>query len=120
MEERGAIGLLAAFHRGKIRFDRSGYFGLLSRDQQEVIYLLAGVLRVADGLDGLHRSRVRSFQCEVADDKVICRVLASSDCSEEVSMAKEKAELLEQALGRPMQFIQDSDEQPVPDAPDAG
>jgi CHAD domain-containing protein len=116
VEERGAIGLLAVSHRGKSRFDRSGYFGLLSRDQQEVIYLLAGVLRVADGLDGLHRSRVRSLRCEVADDKVICRVLASSDCSDEVSMAKEKAEVLEQALGRPMQFVQDSYEQPVPDA----
>ena len=116
----GQSASLQLSHRGKSRFDRSGYFGLLSRDQQEVIYLLAGVLRVADGLDGLHRSRVRSLRCEVADDKVICRVLASSDCSDEVSMAKEKAEVLEQALGRPMQFIQDSDEQPVPDAPDAG
>lgn len=120
VEERGVIGLLAASHRGTIKFDRSGYFGLLSRDQQEVISLLAGVLRVADGLDGLHRSRVRSFQCEVADDKVICRVLASSDCSEEVSIAKEKAEVLEQALGRPMQFVQERYEKPVPEISVAG
>lgn len=120
VEERGVIGLLAASHRGKVRFDQSGYFRLLSRDQQETISLLAGVLRVADGLDGLHRSRVRSFQCEVADDKVICRVLASSDCSDEISMAKEKAEVLEQGLGRQMHFVQDSSEQPVPDISVAG
>jgi len=120
VEERGAIGLLAASHRGKVRFDRSGYFELLSRDQQEVLSLLVGILRVADGLDGLHRSRVRSLQCEVADDSVICSVLASSDCSDEFSLAKEKAEVLEQALGRPLHFVQDRREQPVPETSVAG
>ena len=116
VEERGTIGLLAVSHRGKSRFERSGYFGILLQEQQEIIRILAGILRVADGLDGLHRSRVISLRCDVADDKVICTVSASSECSEEVSIAKKKAEVLEQALGRPMQFVQDSSEQPVPGA----
>jgi CHAD domain-containing protein len=107
MEERGIIGLLAYSHRGKSRFEKSGYFGLLPPEQQEIIRLLAGILRVADGLDRLHRTRVRSLQCNVAPDTVICTILASSDCSEEISIAKEKAAILEQALGKKLQFIQE-------------
>ena len=98
MEERGIIGLLAVSHRGKSRFERSGYFGILFQEQQEIIRILAGILRVADGLDGLHRSRVISLRCDVADDKVICTVSASSECSEEVSLAKKKADVLEQVI----------------------
>jgi CHAD domain-containing protein len=114
MEERGIIGLLAYSHRGKSRFETSGYFGLLLHEQQEIIRLLAGMLRVADGLDGLHRTRIRSLRCEVVPDKVICTILASSECSEEISMAKEKASILEQALGKPFEFIHVISEQPVP------
>ena len=120
MEERGIIGLLAVSHRGKSRFERSGYFGILLPEQQEIIRILVGILRVADGLDGLHRSRVISLRCDVADDKVICTVSSSTECSEEVSLAKKKAEVLEQALGRPMHFVQDSSEQPVPEISVAG
>ena len=116
MEERGIIGLLAVSHRGKSRFERSGYFGILFQEQQEIIRLLAGILRVADGLDGLHRSRVISLRCDVADDKVICTVSASSECSEEVSIAKKKADVLEQVLGKPFQFLLESTDQPVPGA----
>jgi CHAD domain-containing protein len=114
MEERGIIGLLAYSHRGKSRFEKSGYFGLLPYKQQEIIRILAGMLRVADGLDGLHRIRVRSLRCEVAPDKVICTILASSDCSEEISMAKEKASILEQTFGKPLEFIQEISEQSIP------
>jgi hypothetical protein len=50
----------------------------------------------------------------VLPDKVICTILASSECSEEISMAKEKASILEQALGKPFEFIHVISEQPVP------
>ena len=120
MEERGTIGLLARSHRGKTRFEQSGYFGLLLQEQQETIRLLAGILRVADGLDGLHRSRVTALRCNVADDKVICTMVASSDCSEEISLARKKADVLEQAIGKRFQFFQDSAGQPVPEIPIPG
>lgn len=120
MEERGIIGLLAVTHRGKGRFEESGYFGLLVREQQEIIRLLAGILRVADGLDGLHRSMVRSLRCDVEENKVICTLSASSECSEEVSIAKKKADLLAHALGKSLQFVQDIDEVPDQDIPVVG
>lgn len=116
MEERGIIGLLAYSHRGKSRFEKSGYYGLLPHEQQEKIRLLAGILRVADGLDGLHRTRVRSLLCEVTPDTVICTLLASSDCSEEISMTKEKVSVLEQASGKTMQFLQEIPGQSFPGA----
>lgn len=108
MEERGIVGLVAYSHRGKSRFETSGYFNLLPHEQQRIIRILAGMLRVADGLDGVHRTRVTSLQCDMAPDSVTCTIFASSDCSEEISLAKEKAEVLAQALGKPFQFTQDT------------
>jgi exopolyphosphatase/guanosine-5'-triphosphate,3'-diphosphate pyrophosphatase len=113
MEERGTVGLLASSHRGKSRFETSGYFGILPHEQQRIIRLLAGILRVADGLDGVHRTRVTSLQCEMAPDTVICTIFASSDCSEEISLAKKKSDVLAQAFGKPFHFIQDIPRQPV-------
>jgi len=56
----------------------------------------------------------------VADDKVICILSASSECSEEVSIAKKKAEVLEQAIGKPLQFFMDIAGQPVLEIPITG
>jgi hypothetical protein len=51
----------------------------------------------------------------VADDKVICTIVASSDCSEEISFARKKADVLEQVLGKPIHFLQAISDQPLPE-----
>ena len=107
-DARGTIGLLAYSHRGKDRFGKSGYFGLLPPEQQQTILILAGILRVADGLDGMHRSRISSVRCEVTPGRVTCTAIASADCEEEISMAKKKADVLEKALGLSLQVAKEA------------
>lgn len=95
LKERGVIGLLAHSHRGSGTFERSGYYRLLTTDEQQSIRMLAGILRVADGLDGTHRGKAASLACTRSDGGITLLVSASSDCSREISMALSKASLFE-------------------------
>lgn len=93
--ERGVIGLLAHSHRGRGAFGRSGFYRLLPEQEQYAVRVAAGILRVADGLDGTHRGKVESLVCEVSTDEICLTVSARSDCSREISMALSKADLFE-------------------------
>ncbi|MBN2125756.1 MAG: HD domain-containing protein, partial [Deltaproteobacteria bacterium] len=113
LDERGDVGFLACSHRGKDHTGESGYFAILSAERQSALRILAGIIRVADGLDGTHRGRVESVSCEPAADSVTCRVFASQDCAREIRMAKEKADLFEQVFGKHFMPVQ---ERPHPGA----
>jgi len=63
MDDRGVVGFLALLHRGRDRSGESGYWQVLPPQRKEQVRMLAGILRVADGLDGMHRGRVRSLSC---------------------------------------------------------
>lgn len=106
MDERGVVGFLALLHRGRERSGESGYWHILPAARREQVRMLAGILRVADGLDGMHRGRVRSLACTVTPSTVTCTVVSDSDASREVAMAKEKAGLFEQATGRELRIVQ--------------
>jgi len=59
---------------------------------------LAGILRVADGLDRTHGQLVGSVRCRVRDGGVRLSVSAARDPSIELEDAKRKAELFERAF----------------------
>lgn len=105
LDERGTIGFLARVHRGACRVEDSGYFALLPAEMQRDLLILAGIIRVADGLDGMHRGSVQSVRCSMAPDSVTCTLVSSMDCSQEIGMAREKADLLERVLGRPIVLV---------------
>jgi exopolyphosphatase/guanosine-5'-triphosphate,3'-diphosphate pyrophosphatase len=100
LKERGAIGLLVSAHRGGDGWETRPYFGILSNDEQYIIRQLAGLLMVADALDGNHRGTVSSVNCEMTPDGIICNVQATSDCSREIAMAGERATAFERAFGK--------------------
>lgn len=106
MDDRGVVGFLALLHRGRDRSGESGYWQVLPPQRKEQVRMLAGILRVADGLDGMHRGRVRSLSCTVMPSSVTCTVVSGPDASREIAMAKEKAGLFEQAAGRELRIVQ--------------
>jgi CHAD domain-containing protein len=106
LKERGAIALLVSAHRGGDGWEARPYFGILPKDEQEVIRRLAGLLVVADALDEGHRGRVSSVTCEATPDLVTCTIQASSDSSREIGIAAERAVAFERAFGRALRFVQ--------------
>ncbi len=98
--ERTIVGLIARYHRGALPDPEHKYFGNLAAADQRRVGVLAGILRVADGLDRSHLSLVRAVRCEVSKQSIgmVCEADESSD--EEMAAAKKKADLLEAVWGR--------------------
>ncbi len=67
-------------------------------DRQRAL-LLAGILRIADGLDCERRLRVRDIQVQKASVWLRLLVRSVAPVTEEIARAREKANMLAQALG---------------------
>ncbi len=98
--ERWIVGLIARYHRRAIPNERHKYFNRLSREDQHRVRVLAGILRVADGLDATHTNVIRGVTCEVSSHEIRLRCEASGPADEEIAAVAEKADLLESVFDR--------------------
>jgi exopolyphosphatase/guanosine-5'-triphosphate,3'-diphosphate pyrophosphatase len=98
--ERLLVALIARYHRKALPRDDHGGFADLGDEDRQRVRLLAGILRVADGLDRTHASAVREVRCEVSAERVVIRCEVEGSAEAEVWAATQKADLLESALSR--------------------
>ncbi len=98
--ERWIVGLIARYHRRAVPNERHKYFNRLSREDQHRVRVLAGILRVADGLDCTHTNVIRSVTCEVSSREIRLVCEASGAADEESAAVAEKADLLESVFDR--------------------
>jgi len=98
--ERQMVALIARYHRKALPSERHEHYRNLDRADQHRVCMLAGILRVADGLDRSHNSIVRVVQCRVSDRRIVfvCDVRETSQA--ELRSAAEKADLFREAFGR--------------------
>lgn len=94
------IANVARYHRRALPKPKHENFARLDKDSQELARRLAGILRVADGLDRAHMQNVRVQRCEVSADEVALYVDAEANPQVEIWDAQRKAELFEEAFGR--------------------
>ena len=106
-QERVAVALIARYHRKALpKASHRGYQDL-SPPARHKVSLLAGMLRLADGLDRSHMNAVQDLVVEWANGllHVICRtrgpVLA------EIAAAAKKSDLIEKVLGIKVEISQE-------------
>ncbi|NTW92996.1 MAG: hypothetical protein HGA40_06105, partial [Methanoregulaceae archaeon] len=68
------------------------------RDQKTIL-LLSGIIRIADGLDYLHRGTAREIHCDIGNE-ILCTVFGSSDLTGEKEHARARSALLNRVTGR--------------------
>ena len=98
--ERWIVGLIARYHRRAVPNERHQYFNRLCREDQHQVRVLAGILRVADGLDRTHTNVIRRVTCEVSSREIRLVCEASGPADEEIAAAEGKADLLESIFDR--------------------
>jgi exopolyphosphatase / guanosine-5'-triphosphate,3'-diphosphate pyrophosphatase len=100
------IAQVARYHRKSAPKPKHEAFAALDEADQHVVRSLAGILRVAIGLDRAHRASVRSLHCTEADDGLVVEVEseAGADVSVEIWSAEERKGLLEEVLEQPVAF----------------
>ena len=98
--DRLIIGSIARYHRGALPKKKHGHFATLGRVQRHTVTVLAGILRVADGLDRSHQSLVQDVSCEITPEQIIVKCSVSRPAEVERMFALKKGRLLEKVLKR--------------------
>lgn len=95
------IAQIARYHRKSAPKASHVEFGRLSPEDQRLVKTLAGILRVAIGLDRSHDGRVRSVMAQMRNDRLVIQAVAErgKEVSLELYTANERSDLLEEVLG---------------------
>ena len=102
------IAQVARYHRKSPPKPKHAEFASLRSSEQDVVRKLAGMLRVAIGLDRTHGGVVRSLRCRLDSGeprRLLIEVHADpgTDASLELYTARRRCGLLEDALGVPVE-----------------
>jgi exopolyphosphatase/pppGpp-phosphohydrolase len=100
---RKIIGLVARYHKGEMPKDTHKYYKQLNEDDKRYVRILAGICRLADGLDAGHKGLVTDLACGVRGGRVIIYIVA--DDGVDFHKAVRKSDLFEQAFGFEVEII---------------
>ncbi|HUL04260.1 MAG TPA: Ppx/GppA phosphatase family protein [Gemmatimonadales bacterium] len=92
------IANVARYHRRALPRRAHPNFARLDKGERRLVRRLAGILRVADGLDRTHACSIKSVRSKVGDGVVRISVIAARDPAIELEDATRKAELFEKAF----------------------
>jgi exopolyphosphatase/guanosine-5'-triphosphate,3'-diphosphate pyrophosphatase len=98
--EQLIVGSIARYHRKALPKETHGHFAALEAADQDVVSILAALLRVADGLDYTHQSLVQDLSCEIAPRQIVVHCAVRRAAETERQRALYKGNLLEQVLNR--------------------
>ena len=100
-KERLIIGSIARYHRKSLPDIKHDHFAALEADEQARVMALSAMLRLADGLDSTHQSRVQDILVDITKKKIIidCKIISITAFEEEIAAAK-KSDLMEKVFGR--------------------
>jgi exopolyphosphatase/guanosine-5'-triphosphate,3'-diphosphate pyrophosphatase len=101
------IALVARYHRKSAPKAKHAEFAALRPEDQAMVTVLAGLLRVAIGLDRNHDGRVVEVACDAGGDRLVVSAAGRdrADLSLEVYSAAARKELLEAALGAEIAIV---------------
>ena len=87
--------LIARYHRKALpNASRHRRFASLDNSRRAVVEWLAGMLRVADGLDSTHASLIKRLSGKLSSDAFHIHLKVKGNCRREVERAAQKQDLL--------------------------
>ena len=101
--ERLIIGSIARYHHKALPELSHDHYAALSPGQRQRVDILAGCLRLADGLDRSHQQLITDLKCKVTKKKIRITCESSQPALEEYAAAQSKKNLLEMAFSRSVQ-----------------
>jgi exopolyphosphatase/guanosine-5'-triphosphate,3'-diphosphate pyrophosphatase len=105
--EKDIIANIARYHRKSHPRNKHENFGSLEPGERKVVLTLAAILRIADGLDRGHSSKVRDLVCRRRGEKTVCTLAARSKRGMDLELwgVDRKKELFEEVFGTKLSFV---------------
>jgi exopolyphosphatase/guanosine-5'-triphosphate,3'-diphosphate pyrophosphatase len=99
------VALIARYHTKALPdSSRHRRFGSLSADRRELVEWLAGMLRIADGLDSRHDNAVKHLACEISKQVITIHLQVNDGFRVDIEQASRKDALLVQKTGRRIEY----------------
>ncbi len=99
-DERRVLASVVRYHRKASPSAKHRRFAKLDPEQRTLVRWLAGILRVATGLNYTHRSLIEAMTCKFTSKKVTLRCTVRKAAEAEQKAALRKADLLNHVSGR--------------------
>jgi exopolyphosphatase/guanosine-5'-triphosphate,3'-diphosphate pyrophosphatase len=99
------VANVARYHRGALPKKKHENLARLSADEQHRVERLAGILRLAGGLDRSRSQQVRDVRVAVDDDAVRVEVVADADPLVDIWGAERRTDLFERAFRLPVHVV---------------
>ncbi len=96
----GLVAAIARYHRRARPSRKHDLFGSLDRKDRRLVRMLAGILRVADGMDRSHGQVVSHIHAVIADGELKLLADAEQEPAREIAAALEKSDLLQKVVRR--------------------
>ena len=104
-KDRLIIGSIARYHRHALPSLEHDHFKALEKTDREMVAHLAGILRVADGLEYSHNLRIRTTRTTFTRNKIVIRCWVKKEpYKEEIKSAIKKSDLLALSYERDVVF----------------
>ena len=101
--ERQLVALISRYHRRRGPRKQHAVFGVLPKPDQQLVRRLAGMLRVAEGLDRGHTAIVEKLALEFCPTRLTIKAVpryAGADLALECWGAEEQADVLARVMAR--------------------
>ena len=103
-DEMLLIGHVVRYHRKAHPKKKHKQFKRLNDEQKQIVWVLAGLLRIAVGLDRTKNQQVKTLSCAISEAEVEIAVSGEGDIEIELWAARGDRQVLEQALDRSVQL----------------
>ncbi|MFP4368270.1 MAG: HD domain-containing protein [Bacteroidota bacterium] len=105
-DETEIIANIARYHRKSLPKNKHDNFTPLSREKKNIIRILAGILRIAEGIDRRQRQNVRKIETSLNGKTIGMKLLPANDLRPDIEMwgANRRKDLLEESLDRIIEF----------------
>ncbi len=100
--QRLVVGLVARYHRASPPKDSHKHFRDLHRPDRHIVRVLAGILRLADGLDSRCRDSLRSLTCKVGPRAILLSLRCRARRLPDARLPARRTALFEGVFDRPV------------------
>ncbi len=103
--ERQVIANVARYHRRAFPKPQHLYFSNLPLEDQGKVWMMGGILRLADAMDRSHESRVKNFKATLRGDRVRLELKSARRCDHERWAIEHKKDMFEEAFGVTVELV---------------
>jgi exopolyphosphatase / guanosine-5'-triphosphate,3'-diphosphate pyrophosphatase len=103
--ERQIIANIARYHRRAFPKPNHEFFSNLSMEDQGKVWMLGGILRLADAMDRSHESRIKNFKATLRGGKIRLSLKSARRCDHEIWAIEQKKDMFEEAFGVTVELV---------------